>query len=102
MASLLCGQGWSVLERNWTARTGELDLVVRDGGRLRFVEVKLRQADDPVGLECVDGRKLSKVRATAELYLADYTDLVDEACLLVALVTPRDGHLDVELFDDPV
>lgn len=81
---------------------GELDLVVRDGGRVRVVEVKLRQADDPVGLECIDGRKLAKVNRAAEAWLADYEDVVDEVCLLVALVTPRGESFHIELFDDPI
>ncbi len=101
MALLLCEHGWDVLARNWTTKGGELDLVVRDGGRLRFVEVKPRQPDDPVGLECVDARKLGRVRHAAEAFLLGYDDLVDEMCLMVAMVTPRDGKLDIELFDDP-
>ena len=90
-----------MLARNWRGAAGELDLVVRDGGRLRFVEVKLRQPDDPVGLECVSARKLQKVRRAAEAFLQDYTDLVDEACLMVALVHGRPGDFRVHLFDDP-
>lgn len=101
MASLLCAHGWHVLARNWSGANGELDLVVRDGGRLRFVEVKLRQPDDPVGLECIDGRKLSRCRNAAEAFLLGYDDLVEEACLMVAMVTPRGGQLEIELFDDP-
>ena len=35
--------GCEVLARNWRCRAGELDLVLRDGGLLRFVEVKSRR-----------------------------------------------------------
>jgi putative endonuclease len=101
VALLLAEQGWQVLARNWRGAGGELDLVVQQRGRVRFVEVKLRQADDPVGLECVDGRKLARVRRAAEAWLQDYTDLVTEACLMVALVHGEPGDLRVHLFDDP-
>lgn len=102
VASLLLDQGWSILARNWSGAGGELDLVARDEGRVRIVEVKLRQADDPVGIECVDGKKLQKVRRAAEAWLMDYEDVVDEVCLMVALVTPRGGDYRIDLYDDPV
>lgn len=34
-----------MLERNWRCDIGELDLVVRDGGEIVFVEVKARASD---------------------------------------------------------
>ncbi len=88
VALLLAEQGWQVLARNWRGAGGELDLVVQQRGRVRFVE-------------CVDGRKLARVRRAAEAWLQDYTDLVTEACLMVALVHGEPGDLRVHLFDDP-
>lgn len=61
VARLLESQGWLVLARNWRGGNGELDLVVRDGSRLRIVEVKLRQVHDSVGLDAVDGRDRKSV-----------------------------------------
>ena len=51
-------QGMKILERNFRCRTGEIDLIARDGTCLVFVEVKYRttdrygsplEADDPQG-----------------------------------------------------
>jgi putative endonuclease len=39
----LVAQGYEVLERNWRCEAGELDLVVRDGEYLAFVEVRTRR-----------------------------------------------------------
>ena len=45
-AALLQKEGWTVLHRNWSLRLGELDLVVRRGSCLVFVEVRSTGTDD--------------------------------------------------------
>ena len=39
----LKGQGLILIERNYRCRTGELDLVMRDGAQMVFVEVRYRR-----------------------------------------------------------
>ncbi len=41
-ASYLRRRGWSILERNWRFHQKEIDLVVRRGEQVAFVEVKSR------------------------------------------------------------
>ncbi len=41
----LQGQGMVLVERNVRSRRGEIDLVMRDGGTLVFVEVRQRSGD---------------------------------------------------------
>ncbi len=94
-------RGWSVLAHRWTGAGGELDLIVERQGCLRFVEVKLRAADDPVGLEDVTGRKLDRVRLAAEAWLQDRVEPFEEACLMVVLVERTDAGWTVDLYDDP-
>ncbi|MDQ5809309.1 MAG: YraN family protein [Actinomycetota bacterium] len=68
----LTRQGYTLVERNYRTRYGELDLVVRHGTTLVFVEVKLRRGTgfgDP--LEAVTPRKQARIRSLAELYLLD-------------------------------
>ena len=58
------------MERNYRTRYGELDLVVRRGTTLVFVEVKLRRTTgfgDP--LEAVTPHKQARIRSLAEHYL---------------------------------
>ena len=65
-------KGFHVLERNYRTRYGEIDLVVRRGGTLVFVEVKSRRGTgfgEP--LEAVTPRKQEQVRLMAEQYLAE-------------------------------
>ena len=70
-ADWLRARGCRVLEANWRCRFGEIDLIVREGGFLCFVEVKLRKsaAYGQAG-EFVDRRKQERLRTSAELYLA--------------------------------
>ena len=99
VAEALVADGWVLLARNWLGKAGELDLVVARGGALRFVEVKARAPDDPVGLEAIGEHKRRCLRRTAEEYLAQYEDLFDEACFMVALVEgPRITWID-DAFD---
>ncbi len=101
VGAFLEDRGWLVLAHRWRGAGGELDLVVERAGCLRFVEVKLRAKDDPVGLEAVTGRKLDRVRRAAEAWLQDREAPFDEACLMVALVERTDAGWTVDLYDDP-
>jgi putative endonuclease len=67
--------GMSLLARNYRTRFGEVDLVVRDGQAVAFVEVKTRRArpgaPPPFGLpeEAVTARKRARILRAAEDYL---------------------------------
>lgn len=69
-ARYLVREGWVVLGRNVRVGRGELDLIVRRGGVLAFVEVKARRTgtfgapEDAVG-----ARKRRQVARLAELWL---------------------------------
>ena len=61
---------FSILEKNFRTRKGEVDLIVRRGGLLVFVEVKARQQDVAgAGFEAVDRVKQLKIVSAAEEYL---------------------------------
>lgn len=69
-ADYLKGAGYQILARNFRIRTGEIDIVARDGEYLVFVEVKYR-ADGAYGspLEAVDYRKQQSIVRTAGFYM---------------------------------
>jgi putative endonuclease len=62
--------GYHILERNFRCRSGEIDLVAREGQDLVFVEVKTRRGQER-GLpeEAVDHRKARKLQEVALAYL---------------------------------
>jgi len=64
--------GLSVVSRNWRCRSGELDVVAREGPVLVFCEVKTRSGrglGSPA--EAVVGRKAVRVRQLALRWLAE-------------------------------
>jgi putative endonuclease len=70
-ARYLARQGWVLLGRNVRIGRGELDLIVRRGDVLAFVEVKARRSAACGSPEdAVDGRKRRQVARLAELWLA--------------------------------
>lgn len=70
-ARFLEAQGYTILGRNVRFRAGELDLVVRDGETLVFVEVKTRlSAKVGTGEEAITLAKQRQLTRLAEVYLA--------------------------------
>jgi putative endonuclease len=75
-AAYLEQQGYTIVARNWRTRSGELDIVARDGEWLVFVEVRTRRigrhaASPTLGApeESVTPRKQLQLVAMADAYL---------------------------------
>ncbi len=65
-------RGFEVVARNWRCRDGELDLVVREGRRYVFCEVKTRTTDAfGVPAEAVTRDKQMRLRRLAARWLMD-------------------------------
>ncbi|HEY5577085.1 MAG TPA: YraN family protein [Deferrimonas sp.] len=64
-------RGMEIVERNFRARGGEIDVIARDGDVLAFVEVRFRE-EDGHGLpeESVGPAKRRRIVAAARAYLA--------------------------------
>ncbi len=94
-ARFLTDKGYRILDRNWHAPHGELDIVAQDGETLVFVEVKARRRHDfgrPE--EAITPAKQRKLRETAWAYLQVH-DLVeaDFRFDVVALDQARSGEV---------
>jgi len=64
-------QGLALLARNHRARGGEIDLIMRDGETLAFIEVRYRRSAAYGGaLASVDARKRQRLAAAARHYLS--------------------------------
>lgn len=67
----LTQRGLRLIERNYRCRYGEIDLVMRAGETLVFIEVRLRR-DHAFGgaAESITPRKQRRIQAAAQHYLA--------------------------------
>ena len=100
VAERLVGRGWTLLASNWRGGGGELDLVVAHDGKLRFVEVKVRDPADSLGDDAVSPHKRRRLRAAAETWLAGCAETPLEACFLVAYVDTAATPWAVRWIDD--
>lgn len=76
--SLLTDRGWTIIDRNFRIRSGEVDLIAMDGGVLVFVEVRARTGTAfGIADETVDYRKLQKITNTALIYIEQHPELAD-------------------------
>ena len=75
-ARYLTENGYTVLDRNWRCRAGELDIVAGRGGELVVVEVKTRRTDGfGHPFEAVDARKRDRLWRVACAWIAAHPDL---------------------------
>lgn len=65
-------RGYTVVDRNWRCREGELDLVVRDGRLFVFCEVKSRTSTAfGFPIEAVTREKAARIRRLAARWLEE-------------------------------
>jgi putative endonuclease len=77
VAGRLEREGFTILQRNWRVRGGEIDIIALDGDELVFVEVRVRagQVGDAEG--SVDGRKLATLLRAGRRYVHAHAEHED-------------------------
>jgi len=93
-AGWLEGRGWHVLARNFRGRTGEIDIIARDGEHLVFVEVRARSHRAFGGAAgSIDRRKQHRIMRTAQLFLQRHPELSRLPCRfdVLAFQPPQSG-----------
>ena len=66
----LTERGYRILEENYACKTGEIDLIAKEGDTVVFVEVKARENTafgEPI--EAITPQKVRKIALTAQQYL---------------------------------
>ncbi len=69
--------GYTIVERNYRIKGGEIDIIAGNGDYLAFVEVKTRKPDSMVsGFEAVNKRKRSLIIKTAADYCCKHPSVL--------------------------
>ncbi|ATY32415.1 YraN family protein [Sphingomonas psychrotolerans] len=80
-------RGWRILDRRVRTPAGEVDLVVRKGNLVAFVEVKTRATAAELDF-AIDERRLARVAAAAEYLMPRYAGPGDDIRVDVVLIAP--------------
>ncbi|MFH1077128.1 MAG: YraN family protein [Pseudomonadota bacterium] len=96
----LIDKGYKILERNYSSKLGEIDIIAKENGCLAFVEVKTRMGNS-FGLpkDAVTPQKRRKLSMLALEYLKKTKQLGHSSRFDVVAVHTRtnDGHTTIEL-----
>lgn len=85
----------TLVTQNYRCRFGEIDLIMRDGGTLVFIEVRMRANDQYGGAAAsITPAKQAKLIRTARHYLSEINN--EPPCRFDALLLSGDGGKNVE------
>jgi len=106
----LKNKGFEVLERNFSRKFGEIDIISKKKGEIYFIEVKTtliknkNLTESPRPEERVDNQKIKKIGKTVQIYLlkhklenSDWKFLV-----LSILFNPLDKTAKVKVIEDAI
>ncbi len=99
--SFLESLGYVFVARNWHCRAGEIDLIMRDGDEIVFVEVKTRHGERAGRAEdAVPRSKARKMLAAGEWYITRHPEFHDLfwRCDLVAITVSVGRRPDIAHF----
>lgn len=69
-SKFLTEKGYLILSRNYSCKSGEVDIIAKISNILVFVEVKTRKNDDFIyAREAVNLKKQERIRSTARKYI---------------------------------
>jgi putative endonuclease len=96
--SFLRGRGLKLLQRNFTSRFGEIDLVMEDEKTVVFVEVKYRKSNQHgSGADAVTFHKQGRISRTAAWYLVKNPHRAEQICRFdVISIDPQKGDQGID------
>lgn len=100
-AMLLNKLNYTILERNYTKKVGEIDIIAMKGNQLYFFEVKKSLNCNYNPLENVTHKKLQAIRKTSLLYLSS-KDLLKTANYSIGVISIKQnrGLIHVDLIEN--
>jgi len=97
----LADKGYEILDRNWRVGRLEIDLVVREGDTVAFVEVKTRRPGVQAPEEALSRAQRGRIRRAAGAWLGRHPGAASEARFdIVAVEVDRGGRCRVRHIPD--
>ncbi|SPH16904.1 hypothetical protein DEA8626_00418 [Defluviimonas aquaemixtae] len=87
-------RGYRVVARRWRGRGGEIDLILRDGARVVFVEVK-RAETFAIAAERLTDRQMARIQAAAAEFVAGEPDGQDTDVAFDVALVDGSGRIDI-------
>ncbi len=100
-ANFLQKKGYRILERNFRAGGGEIDIIAREKNILVFVEVKARQ-NNSFGPpeEAINKPKIANIVKVGEYYSLCHPELPQELRIDVLAIDEENGQVSFRLYRD--
>ncbi len=100
-ADFLINSGYSILDHNFSCRTGEIDLIAKTEGYLCFIEVKYRSSTyNGFPSEAINKRKILKIIRTSQYYMLVHHIPQDTPCRFdVVVILENEISLIKNAFD---
>ncbi|MDK2984714.1 MAG: putative endonuclease [Clostridia bacterium] len=96
----LISQNYQIIERNFTCKIGEIDIIAKDGDTIVFVEVRSRKnCNYGSPQETVNLKKQRKLRNLAQYYLK-INNLMDADCRFDVVAIVVEPQLNIEIIRD--
>lgn len=91
----LSAKGFELIERNFNCKSGEIDLIMKDGEYLVFVEVRYRENNEFGGaLASITPSKQRKFHRAAEFYLIKHFKNSPPACRIDAVGIEGENEIE--------
>ena len=88
----LSKQGLKFVDKNYSNKTGEIDLIMDDNGARVFIEVRFRKSGDyGLSMETITPQKQRKIIRTATLYLQE-KNLMDKIDCRIDVIAIDQGN----------
>lgn len=88
-------EGYEFREANFKTRSGEIDLIMKDGDCAVFIEVKARQSGNPIAPnDSLQQHKLRKMKTAIDAYISEY-EIDDWRAELVSVTLLPNGMAQI-------
>ncbi len=94
VAQLYLASGQEVIARRWRGRSGEIDVIVRDGEQLIFIEVK-KSRSHAAAAEHLSLRQIQRIYQTASEFLGSQPDGQDSLVRFDVALVDSVGRIEI-------